>query len=338
MRYYILTTVKFANECIENSIYGATNSNWLANIEIGDFVFISQFNYKSQNIYGPFKVVETLFYDKNIIYPNQKYYYRIKINAAKSKIIDETDLYLSGIKNGSMELAYYIINLIQQNKHLHSMSLTDKEGKFIFHAIEEYGKKTKIKTIKDYSPDFMKHKVDAEFLTNKNNLFKKLSFSSEGDLETFILLGLKNKDNHLYKQFNDILNTFQKNYLDKSKIYNQFILGNAYPTDMVILNKENINIFELKKDCLSQNLFSTLRKEMRKYCYYSLFSHRIENQKNIQMNFFLLTLRGGDERLKRDITIDFSDITNPIDHIRKNNFTMFEYFIDRKQMIIEKKN
>ena len=80
MRYYILTTVKFANECIENGIYGATNSNWLANIEIGNLIFISQFNYKSQNIYKPFKVEKVLFYDKNIIYPNQKYYYRIKIN------------------------------------------------------------------------------------------------------------------------------------------------------------------------------------------------------------------------------------------------------------------
>ena len=72
MKYYVLTTTKFANECIEFKKYGSTNSNWLSNIDIGDTVFISQFNYQDQNIFGPFKVILPIFYDKKIIYPWNK--------------------------------------------------------------------------------------------------------------------------------------------------------------------------------------------------------------------------------------------------------------------------
>lgn len=219
MRYYILTTVKFANECIENGIYGATNSNWLANIEIGNLIFISQFNYKSQNIYKPFKVEKVLFYDKNIIYPNQKYYYRIKINPTRFRIIDETDLYLNGIRDGNIELAYYIINLIQQNKHIHSISLVKQEGRFILETIEKIGEKSKIKS-DNYSLDFKAQEVNTGFLANRNKLSKKLSFSSESDLEAFILLELKNENSHLYGQFDNIMANFPKNRLGNSEIYN----------------------------------------------------------------------------------------------------------------------
>ena len=45
MRYYIVTTTKFADKCLEYSTYGATQSNWLVNINVGDTIFLSQFNY-----------------------------------------------------------------------------------------------------------------------------------------------------------------------------------------------------------------------------------------------------------------------------------------------------
>jgi hypothetical protein len=158
MRYYILTTTKFANECIKFHVYGSTNSNWLANIELNDIVFISQFSYKSQDIYGPFKVYKALFYDKKIIYPKQKYYYRIKIKPMNSKVIkviEETDLYLQGLRNKDFNLSFRLISLIQQNKHLHSISLVENEGQFLLNALANYGKAIKVKTeMKDYLPDF----------------------------------------------------------------------------------------------------------------------------------------------------------------------------------------
>jgi len=94
MKYYILTTTKFAEACVKFGKYGSTTSNWLSNIEKGDTVFISQFSRKSQNIYGPFKVRLPLFYEKKEIYPDKKYYYRVDIQPDKLKSIDETDLYL----------------------------------------------------------------------------------------------------------------------------------------------------------------------------------------------------------------------------------------------------
>jgi len=36
MKYYVLTTAKFAKECIEFKKYGSTNSNWLSNIDVND--------------------------------------------------------------------------------------------------------------------------------------------------------------------------------------------------------------------------------------------------------------------------------------------------------------
>lgn len=127
MRYYITTTTKFVDQCIEYRTYGATQSNWLANINVGDVIFLSQFNYKSQCLFGPFEVAKTLFYNKTIIYPLQKYFYRVqfKPKTGKIKIIDETDLYLYAIKSNSVPDHLKIINLIQQNKHLHCIPLNN---------------------------------------------------------------------------------------------------------------------------------------------------------------------------------------------------------------------
>ncbi len=335
MRYYILTTVKFADECIENGVYGATNSNWLANIELDDLVFISQFNYKSQNIYGPFKVVETLFYDKNVIYPKQKYYYRIKISPIKLRAIDKTDLYINGIEKNSRDLAFNLISLIQQNKHLHSLSLTEQEGKFIFETIEKFGVEIEAKN-KIHPMVIKKQEVNINFLINKNKIIKKAFFSSESDLESFILLSLRDKKSDLYNQINEILNIFPLNSLSNSEIYNQFIFGNTYPSDIAMINKNNINIFELKKNSLDQNPLSVLRKEMKKYCYYSLFSRRIQNKDIKRMNFFLLTLRGTNNKAKMDLYREFGDINNFVSNLRENNFIILEYYIDNGRLFIEK--
>ena len=187
MRYYILTTVKFANECIEFKKYGSTNSNWLANIDIGDTIFISQFNFKSQNIYGPFKVTMPLFYDKKIIFPSQKYYYRIKIEYDKLQYINETDLYLNGINSEKRDFAFRLISLLQQNKHLHSICLNDQEGEFISETIKHYGSNFESINNDNYIPDYEKLKVDQNFIAEKNKLYKKLFFASESDLETFMI-------------------------------------------------------------------------------------------------------------------------------------------------------
>ena len=125
---------------MEYLTYGATQSNWLANVDVGDIVFLSQFNYKTQQIFGPFQVITKLFYNKSVIYPTQKYFYRIKF-ASVNRIhkIEETDLYLNGIGGGDVDFAYRLINLIQQNKHLHCISLTNKEGTAILKTLETLG-------------------------------------------------------------------------------------------------------------------------------------------------------------------------------------------------------
>lgn len=143
MKYYVLTTTKFVKECIEFKKYGSTNSNWLSNVNIGDTIFISQFNYQDQIIFGPFKVVLPVFYDKKIIYPDQKYYYRISLEYKNLQYVNETDFYLNGINSKKRSFALRLICLLQQNKHLHSICLNDKEGEFISETIKNYGNNLK---------------------------------------------------------------------------------------------------------------------------------------------------------------------------------------------------
>lgn len=140
MRYYIVTTTKFADRCLDYLTYGASQSNWLANIDIADIVFLSQFNYKSQNLFGPLRVDKSLFYNKDIIYPQQKYFYRIQSKPVEeTKVIEETDLYLNGMQVENIATSVRIINLIQQNKHLHCITLTADEGKSIFETFQKIG-------------------------------------------------------------------------------------------------------------------------------------------------------------------------------------------------------
>lgn len=337
MRYYILTTTKFINECIKFRVYGSTNSNWLANVELGDTIFISQFSYKSQNIYGPLKVCKTLFYDKKIIYPNQRYYYRIKIKPMNPKMIEETDLYLQGIENKDLNLSFRLINLIQQNKHLHSISITENEGQLLLNTLANYGKAIKMNAnTKNYLPDSKRLEVNLQFLENKNRLFKKHSFSSESDLESYILLSLKNKNNNIFKNFSEILNYYPNNNLIASTIYNQFIFGNAYPSDIVIINSANVNIFELKKDRFSKSSFEMIKKELKKYCYYSLYSPRLFNGDTKQrMNFFIAFPGNKNHNFDKILKKEFRLITEAIDKFRKNNFVILEYYITNNKLIFD---
>jgi signal peptidase I len=333
MRYYILTTVKFANECIEFKKYGSTNSNWLANINIGDTIFISQFNFKSQNIYGPFKVTMSLFYDKKIIFPSQKYYYRIKIEYDKLQHINETDLYLNGVYSEKRGFAFKLICLLQQNKHLHSICLNNQEGEFISDTIKNHGDNYESINNKDYIPEYDKLKVDQKFITEKNKLYKKLFFSSESDLEAFIILCLKSQKNTTYNSLNNILNILPKNELNYSTIYNQFIFGNAYPSDIVIFNEDNTNILELKKTGLEKSMIPTIEKEIVKYCTYSLYSDRLETNQT-QMNFFLIVLKNENNiRFKKYLEDYFQKSIAKISNLKKNNFMIIEYYIENQDLL-----
>ena len=336
MKYHVLTTTKFANECIEFKRYGSTNSNWLANIDIGDTVFISQFNFKSQDVYGPFKVTTPLFYDKKIIYPNQKYYYRIGIEYKNLQYINETDFYLSGINSKKRSFSFRLICLLQQNKHLHSMCLNDQEGEFISETIKNYGNNFEPINGKNYVQEYDKLKVDQNFIADKNKLYKKLFFSSESDLETFIIFCLKNQKGATYISLNNILNVYPKNELNYSTVHNQFIFGNAYPSDIVILNKNNINILELKKTGLEKSMISTIEKEINKYCLYSLYSDRLETD-HTQINFVLTVLKDENNvNFKKYLEEYFNKTVAKISNLKKYNFTIIEYYIENKNLLFSR--
>ena len=336
MKYYVLTTAKFAKECIEFKKYESTNSNWLSNIDIGDIIFLSQFNYRGQNVYGPFKVTLPLFYDKKIIFPSKKYYYRINLGYDQLQYIDETDLYLNGINCKNRDYAFKLISLLQQNKHLHSICLNNQEGEFISDTIKKYGDDFELMNNRNYVPEYDKLKVDQKFIADKNKLYKKLFFSSESDLETFIIFCLKNQKNITYTSLNNILNIYSGNDLNNSTVYNQFIFGNAYPSDIVILNKNNINILELKKTGLRKDMISAIEKEIIKYCTYSLYSDRLETNQT-QINFFLIVLKDKNNiSFKKYLEDYFQKNINKTSNFKKYNFMIIEYYIENQNLLFHK--
>ena len=325
MKYYIVTTTKFAEQCLEHFTYGATQSNWLANVDIGDIVFLSQFNYKAQQIFGPFRVVKTMFYNKSIIYPTQKYFYRIQFAPVDSiYAIEETDLYLNGIQCGNADFCYKLINLIQQNKHLHCISLTDKEGMAIFDTLQNFGIAYKNHDQKKLDHEIVE--VTREYIWQKNRLDKKQQFASESDLETYLLLSLKNKSSCEYKTFNEIMAKYSGNNLIHSIIYNQFIFGNAYPADLVVATDSSINVFELKRDRLTSIIVNQIEKEIRKHLYYSLLSERVV-QKDVPkvFNFYLVCLHQGNKKTKDLISNIYESLQNRIQYPRKNSLIFLEY-------------
>ncbi len=340
MKYYILTTTKFAEECVTYLTYGSTQSNWLANIDVGDMIFLSQFNYKSQDLFGLFRVTKTLFYDKTIIYPQQKYFFRIQYNPIDTiKKITETDLYLHGIESGNIATYFQIINLIQQNKHLHCICLTKDEGEAILNTFLKIG----IEHDNNLKPSIQSNlknissEIDCEYIYNKNRLDKKGHFSSESDLETYIIFSTKITKSDEYKNVNKLLNKYPNNSLQCSEIYNQFIFGNAYPSDIVILNKENINVFELKKDKLSNSNIAQIEKEIEKHLYYSLFSNRIKSNTGInKFNFYLTYLKdNASEQFEQSIIKKYKYLCDKIISLRENTITFVEYKVKDKILLLD---
>ena len=325
MKYYIVTTTKFAEQCLQHFTYGATQSNWLANVDIGDIVFLSQFNYKAQQIFGPFQVVKTMFYNKSIIYPTQKYFYRIQFTPVDSiYAIEETDLYLNGIRCGNSDFYYKLINLIQQNKHLHCISLTDREGMAIFDTLQKFGIAHNNHDHKKLDHEIVE--VSRDYIWQKNRLDIKHQFASESDLETYLLLSLKNKNSCEYKTFNEIVARYSGNNLINSIIYNQFIFGNAYPADLVVVTDSSINVFELKRDRLTSIIVNQIEKEIRKHLYYSLLSGRVV-QENVSkvFNFYLVCLDQGDKKTQDLISSIYQSLQSRIQYPRKNNLIFLEY-------------
>ena len=336
MRYYIVTTTKFADECLNYLTYGATQSNWLVNINVADIIFLSQFSYKSQDLFGPLLVSKGLFYNKSIIYPQQRYFYRIQFKPIETiKRIEETDLYLNGIQSKKIGSYFKLINLIQQNKHLHCICLTDEEGEGILDTFNKIGF--------DYNFNVQERKLNEDlidtnnkYIWDKNKLDKKHYFSSESDMESYIIVSLKYAQSNVYENLNNLLKKYQNNDLQFSKIYNQFIFGNAYPSDVVVLNENNINVFELKKDKLTNNNIPQIEKEIKKHLYYSLFSDRINSNKIKRFNFYLIFLKDKDnERFKWSIFERFNRLCNKINTLRENNFAFVEYSVKDDNLILE---
>lgn len=334
MGYYIVTTTKFADYCIRFLTYGASQSNWLANINVGDIIFLSQFRYESQHLFGPFLVIKEIFYNKTIIYPQQRYYYRIRLKPLDMlKKIEETDLYLHGIYSKKEKYYFSLINLIQQNKHLHCISLTHIEGEAILGTFRHLGLQYNFGH-SDLLGDFFD--VDSKYLWDQNKLDKKHYFSSESDLESYIILTFKKPASEEYEGIQKLLNKYQNNHLQSSTIYNQFIFGNAYPSDIAVLNENNINVFELKKGSLSNSSNISIEKEIKKHLYYSFFSSRIQSTNIERFNFYLVYLKDSNNNLIKDSIFNkFNILCEHIGTFRENNIIFVEYFIKDGKLLFE---
>jgi len=336
MRHYIVTTTKFADECLKFLTYGASQSNWLANVDIGDIIFLSQFNYKSQNLFGPLQTSKKLFHAKNIIYPGQKYFYRIQFNPINSvKCIEETDLYVNGIQLKNIPLYVRIINLIQQNKHLHCIPLTASEGEALLDALAGTGINLSNEHVNEFRGELTP--IDREYIWQKNRLDRRSTFSSESDLESYLILSLKNPECQEYESLQKLLMKYQSNELDLSEIYNQFIFGNAYPCDILILNGKNINVFELKRDKLTRNIIPQIEKEIKKHLYYSIYSDRIKSNSDLRrFNFYLICSKDqNNKHFKKLIYEKYFRLCDKLTNLRENTITIVEYHMNNNILFLE---
>jgi hypothetical protein len=336
MRYYIVTTTKFADECLKFLTYGASQSNWLANVDTGDIIFLSQFNYKSQDIFGPFQTSKKLFYAKDIIYPGQKYFYRIQFSPIDSvKCIEETDIYVNGIQTKNIPLYVRIINLIQQNKHLHCIPLTVTEGEALLDALAGTGINFTHGHVHEFSGKLTP--IDREYIWQKNKLDKRSTFSSESDLESYLILSLKNREYQEYETLQKLLTKYQSNEMGFSEIYNQFIFGNAYPCDMLILNGKNINVFELKRDKLTRNTIPQIEKEIKKHLYYSIYSDRIKSNGDLRrFNFYLICSKDqNNKHFKKLIYEKYFRLCDKLTNLRENTITIVEYHVNNSILFLE---
>jgi hypothetical protein len=179
--------------------------------------------------------------------------------------------------------------------------------------------------------------INCHYIWNKNKLDKKHYFSSESDLESYIILSLKNAKSEEYKSIDRLLNKYKNNDLQSSEIYNQFIFGNAYPSDIVILNEDNINVFELKKDKLGNTTIPQIEKEIKKHLYYSLFSDRIKSDKDLKrFNFYLIYLKDSDNNQHKQLIFEkYNDFCKRVNTLRENTITFVEYFVKDNILILE---
>ena len=119
---------------------------------------------------------------------------------------------------------------------------------------------------------------------------------------------------------------YSGNNLINSTIYNQFILGNAYPADLVVATNGSINVFELKRDRLTGIIVSQIEKEMRKHLYYSLLSERVPQEKVSKVfNFYLVCLHQGNKNTQDLISNMYGALQSRIEYPRKNNLIFLEY-------------
>ncbi len=219
---------------------------------------------------------------------------------------------------------------------MHCICLTDDEGEAILNTFQQLGSKYhKDIEVRELREDLID--IHCPYIWDKNKLDKRHYFSSESDLESFIILSLKNAKSEEYKSLAKLLNKYKSNDLQFSEIYNQFIFGNAYPSDIVILNKDNINVFELKKDKLANNIIPQIEKEIKKHLYYSLFSDRIKSYKNLKrFNFYLVYLEDSDNsQYKRLIFEKYNELCKKVDALRENTLTFVEYYVKNKVLILE---
>jgi hypothetical protein len=217
---------------------------------------------------------------------------------------------------------------------LHCICLTHEEGEAIFKTFEHLGLEYNYLEYSELTGNLID--VDCKYLWDKNKLDKKYYFSSESDLESYIIFNLKKTESEEYKSINKLLNKHRNNQLQSSDVYNQFILGNAYPSDIAILNKNNVNVFELKKDKLSNSIVLQIEKEIKKHLYYSLFSHRIQSNNIERFNFYLIYLRDDDNsQFKRLIFEKYNNLCKQIDAFRANNITFVEYHVKDSILFLE---
>lgn len=235
-----------------------------------------------------------------------------------------------------MTLFVRIISLIQQNKHLHCITLTDEEGKAIFETIRQYGLNYD-KTLKKGKLINELQTINCQYLWEKNRLDRRKIFSSESDLEAYLALSLKNPESKEYNNLNHLLNKYTDNHLHLSEVYNQFIFGNAYPCDILTLNEKNINVFELKRDKLTQNITPQIEKEIKKHLYYSIYSDRIKSNGNLRrFNFYLICSRDqNNKHFKKLIYEKYFHLCSKLNNLRENTITVVEYRVNNNILLLE---
>jgi hypothetical protein len=179
--------------------------------------------------------------------------------------------------------------------------------------------------------------IDCQYLWDKNRLDKRKFFLSESDLEAYLILSLKNLNSREYKNLDKLLNKYEDNHLQLSEVYNQFIFGNTYPSDMAIVNKSNINVFELKKGKFTNDMFQQLEKEIKKHLYYSIFSDRVKSICNTKrFNFYLVCSKDNDNiKFKRSIIEKYCELCGRIGSLRENTFTFVEYSLKDNEVLFE---